>query len=352
MQIAFCSDGRSVVVSTTSSEVALFDVFPLRFRELLTREKSTSRVTLAIILRSPPVACSPDSRIVVAAGLADKLVGWDVDTRLMRFNVAIDNSIRSLAFLPDGGSFIAAGDSVRRYSSQTGLMLDEISIPVEAKATAVAVSPNGQTMLVGLSNGQILEINVYSRQVIQILKGHSAPVTGIAFSPDGLTFASTAGRFDPRIWNRGEKVPSPRSFVDTGNVKDALGKAQRFTDVLALFTWLLGSARGFEIIGAPTMGAPSSLTIEVDRAGRQTSQYCDPSVAYSPDGRYLAATANLSLLSGEYHLLLIDLERNEGRVLSGIYGCSVTFSQNSKYVATGGLGAPELWDVEKGKEAK
>lgn len=346
MQTVFCTDGRSVVVSTTTAEVALFDVLPLRFRALLTSEETKSKVSLASVLRSPPVACSPDSRLVVA-GLGGKMVAWDIDTRKMIFSRNIEN-IRDLAFLPGGETFLLIGDTVRRYSSATGLFVDEFTLPSGTVATTVAISPDGESILVGLSNGHIVEIQVHSRHILRVLEGHNAAVTGIVFSPDGLTFASTAGQFDPRIWNRGEKTPVARSMVDTGSMKDALGKAQRFTDALVLFGWLLGSARGFEVIGAPTMGPPPKLRQGVERASRQTSQHCEPRIAYSPDGRYLATTANISLLSGEYHLLLVDLVRNQGRVISGIYGCSVSISQNSQFVATGGLGAPELRELKMG----
>lgn len=352
MQTAFCADGKRMVVSTTTSEVALFDVFPLRFRSMLSREEWKTRVSLAGVLRSPPVACSPDSRLAVAAGVAGRLLGWDLDSGQLRFNVAVDGRVRGLAFFPDGSAFMVVGDTVRRHSAATGLVLDEFGMPAGTRATAVAVSPDGESVLAGLSNGRIVEINARSRQVVRTLEGHAVPVTGIAFAPDGLNLASTAGRFDPRLWNRGEDAPMPRSLAEICTVTESLGKAQRDTQALALFVWLLGSARGFAIVGAPTLGAPPLLAQEVERAGGETPQHCDPAVAYSPDGRYLAASANLSLLSGEYHLLLVDLVRNEGRVVSGIYGCSVSFSHDGRFVATGGLGAPQLWDSDKGEAAQ
>ena len=75
-------------------------------------------------------------------------------------------------------------------------------------------------------------------------------------------------------------------------------------------------------------------------------------VAYSPDGRFLAGTAHLSLLKpdGEFQIIIVDLTRTQGRVLYGTYfGCTVAFTRDSKFVVTGGFGAPEVWNAETGE---
>ncbi len=341
-----------MAASTTTSEVALFDITPLRFRLLLTSGEFKSRVSLASILRSPPVACSPDGQLIIAAPVANSLKGWEVDTGRLRFSVPVKSRIRGLVFLPTGRSFIVLDEAVSQFSAENGQVMEELTMPGKTQATAVAVAPEGHSILVGLVDGRIVEIDLRSLQITRTLRGHTGPVTGIAFAPDGAAFASTAGRFDPRVWNYAESEPLPRSVIDIGSTRESLGRAQRATQALALFTWLLGSGTGFQIVDAPTLGAPPALTHEVQRAASLSAKHCEPAIAYSPDGRYLAVTANLSLLSGEYHLLLVDLVRNEGRVISGIYGCSVSFSHDSKFVAMGGLGSPLLWDLERGAEVK
>lgn len=339
-----CDDGQTMIVSTVTSEVATFDVSPLRFRALLTREETKTKPNLPT-LTSPPIACSPASRILVAAGLGSEVVAWDVESVSPRFRTVTDAGVVGLAFYPDGHSFVTVGLAARLWNAGSGSILGDFTLPSDATATSVAVSPDGKVVLVGLSSGAITEFDAVSRRVTRTLKGHSVPVTGLAFSPDGLTFASTAGRFDPRIWNRTESSPVPRKFSGGSGIAESLEKARDDAQALALFAWLLGTVRGFQIVGAPTMGAAPMQSANVEQS---PSPYCRPSVAYSPDGRFLAATAHISLLSGEFHLILGDMAHNEGRVISGIYGCSVAFTRDSKLVVTGGFGAPQLWNAETG----
>lgn len=345
---AVCPDGKTTAVSTDASEVAVFDVSPLRFRSLLTPEGAKRKPSVANLLRSPPVACSPNSRLIVAAGVGGEIVGWEVDSGSVQFRAPVEAGVVGLAFLPDGQSFVTVGPAAKRWSAENGSALGEFKVPGNATATSVAVSPDGGVVLVGLSSGEIAEFDTFDRRVLRVLKGHSAPVTGIAFAPDGSAFASTAGRFDPRIWDRTESSTLPRRLAEIGEIGESIGKAGQDTQALALFAWILGTAAGFQIVGAPTMGAPPVVSPMLARAASEPSPYCGPGVAYSPDGRFLAATAHLSLVSGEFHVMLADMARNQGRVISGIYGCSVAFTRDSKFVVTGGLGAPQLWNVETG----
>ncbi|RZB36967.1 MAG: hypothetical protein SRB2_01767 [Desulfobacteraceae bacterium Eth-SRB2] len=93
MATAFSADDRTMAVSTDSSEVALFDVAPLRFRSLLTREEgkrlswkdAKTRPGVTGLFRSPPVAFSPNGELLVTAGAAGEVVGWEVDSSSVRF---------------------------------------------------------------------------------------------------------------------------------------------------------------------------------------------------------------------------------------------------------------------------
>lgn len=357
MAFALSIDGQTMAVSTVTTDVALFDVAPLRFRVLLTPDdgktlswnEAKTRPGVSGLFRSPPVALSPNGKLLVAAGARGELVGWDTDTGSVKFRAPWEAGMVGLAFFPDGQSFVTVGPIARHWSVENASALGEFKTPSDTKATSVAISPDGETLLVGLSSGEIAEFAAPTRKILRLLKGHSTPVTGIAFSPDGSAFMSTAGRFDPRVWNRTEHSPLPSSLAEAAKINRWSGQMDSDAQqALVLFVWLLGTARGFQIVGAPTMGAPPMLSAMLVRADKEPSIHCGPSVAYSPDGRFLAATANLPHLSGEFHLVLADTIRQEGRVISGTYGCSVAFTRDSKIVVTGGLGSPQLWDAATG----
>ncbi|HQR19289.1 MAG TPA: WD40 repeat domain-containing protein [Burkholderiaceae bacterium] len=351
MATAPCADGRTMVVSTDTSEVALFEVAPLGFRALLTQEGAKTKPLADTILKSPPIACSPDSRLVIAAGVSGDMIGWDIDPASVRFRVPIATGVTGVAFFPDGRSFMTAGPTARQWSTETGAAIGEFLPPGNAAATSVAISPDGGLVLVGTSSGEIVEFDAASARAVRTLKGHAAPVTALTFSPDGTAFASAAGRFDPRIWQRADGAPLPRRLTEVVGAQASLEQAGRETQALVVFAWLLGAAAGFRNVGAPTLGAPplQSMSPMLEQAAKEVPRLCGTTIAYSPDGRFLAATANLSLLSGEFHVLLADLTRAEGRVISGIAGCSVAFTRDSKLLVTGGYGAPQLWNAETGQ---
>lgn len=346
--VAYCG-GSTLAAATSSAEVALFSVSPYSFRALLTREADKRKPSLEEMFRPPPVVCSPDGTLLVSAGVGGAVVGWDVDARTERFRASAEGKPVGLAFFPDGLTFVMVGPAAQRRDAKNGAVIAEYRTPGSVKATAVAISRTGAEVLIGLENGDIAEYESSSPTHLRVLHGHAAPVSSIAFSPDGQLFASTAGRFDPRIWNRTESPPIPRRMSEVGAIADSLGRAERDTQMAMMFVWLLGTARGFQIVGAPTMGALPVLSPSLERAAREPAKLCEPQVAFSPDGRFLAATANLSMLSGELHAFLADAASNKGRMIPGVYGCYVGFSPDSRTMVTAGLGNPKFWRLESGE---
>ena len=79
----YCGE-RMLGVSTSASQVALFDRSPYWFRAELTRETDKRKPGVEGIMRSPPIACSPDGTLLVAAGIGGAVVGWDVASRSER----------------------------------------------------------------------------------------------------------------------------------------------------------------------------------------------------------------------------------------------------------------------------
>ncbi len=344
MAVAISQDNSMMAVTTDEHEVALFDISPLRFRSLLTAEDVKIKPKLDALFRSPPLAFSQDGRLLIVAGVGGQIVGWDATSGAQRFRSPIDNSVVDLVVLPDNSAFITVGHGVSIWATDTGNLIGVLELPHGVTATSVCTSIDGQAILVGLSNGDIAVYNSANRKLIRTFKVHQVAVTGLAFAPDGKSFASSAGLYDPRIWKIDENLQL--SNVPTSNdLASTAAKAGSGTQAVKLLAWLLGAARGFQLVGAPTLGAPPASS----PAARKTSPFCGPRVAFSPDGRYLASTAHLSLISGEFQLFLTDLKSNQTRTITGVYGCSVAFTRDSKMVITGGMGAPVLWSTETGE---
>lgn len=348
MATAVSPDNNFIAVSTNYQEVAYFDTSPFQFRSLLTPEDVKTKPKLSGILHSPPLAFSPDGRLLIAAGVKGRVVGWDVKSSSQKFSSIIEPGVVDIAVFPDSRAFITAGPEAAIWSIDTGSLIDKLELPTETKATSVSVSPDGQAIFVGLSSGDIAVYSSANRKLIRKWKGHQVSVTGLAFAPDGKTLASTAGLFDPHLWKIDSELRSvetaPNVDLKTTALQSALSPQEVAARLVAGAAIMLGDPGELLIALLDSMYEDKDI-LQVN------SKQCGPRLAFSPDGRYLAATAHLIMLSGgEFQVFLTDLKSHKTRAIVGIYGCSVAFARDSKLLITGGLGAPVLWDVETGQE--
>ena len=185
-----------------------FRVLPDSFCAHQCERRQSDLKDFSRIFRSPPGALSPGGRLVVVAGVAGNIVGWDLVSGVVRFSFATERRPTALAFFPDGRSVVTAGASITRFSADDGSLIGDLKAPEGSGTTSVAASPDGISLLVGLSTGEIAKYDATGGKVLRVLKGHASTLTGIALSPDGSAYASTAGRFDPRLWSCKDDSPS------------------------------------------------------------------------------------------------------------------------------------------------
>lgn len=346
MAMAVTPDGRKIGVSTSTHEVACFDVEPLRFQALFTPEGVKRKVKFHTALRSPPVAFSKDGKVLIAAGIGGNVVGWDIESGLKIFSSPADPEVLDIAVFPNKPAFMTAGPGLKMLDSETGQLIATFNLPDGVTASSVCLSSDGKGILVGCSDGNIAVYDADSREFMHKWTGHQVAVTGLALSPDGDSLASNAGLYDLRLWeidNNLQPAISAENIDILSAGEQAKGDGTQTVSVLA---WLLGTASGYQITGAPTLAFPSSVFQD---AATSSSPY-GVRVVFSPDGRYLAASSHMPMLSGDFQVFLIDLNNMQIRMLKGIYGCSVAFTRDSKILLTGGLSAPTLWDVATGEK--
>ena len=87
---------------------------------------------------------------------------------------------------------------------------------VQGPATSLDLSPDGQTVLLGIADGSIILWDHTSGDVLQILKGHDGKVNEVALSPSGLTALSGGGDAQVIYWD-----------LQTGRVIHRLGSESR-----------------------------------------------------------------------------------------------------------------------------
>lgn len=356
MDIAASPDGRTLAGSTVGDKVLLYDAMPLRVRSQLapgrpyletsTRDyfEATGQWT-----RSARLAFSPDGRLLVAATVEGHVVGWDTQSGSVRFRTPREGVCADIVFHPDGRSFFVIGPKVQRFDADTGTPEGELKQPGAVRASSAAVSPDGKHLFAGLSSGEIAQYQTEAGTLVRVMKGHVMPVTGVAVAPDGSTLASTAGRFDPKFWNLREDAPVARDLFELQAAKEASDQARDEIRKRAQgATLLLSPALLF--INPFLIGAV--LLEEGDfpaQAATSASAFCPTRIAYSPDGRYVATTALAIGRKGGPQLVLADVVEKRVEVIPGIFGCSLAFSADSRFVITGGPDAPQLRDAQTGQ---
>lgn len=360
----FSADGKLLAAATSEGEVALFDVHPLKFRRLLTHESDKKvlprqyAAMIEAVYRPLALAFSPDGRLLAAAGIGGKIVVWDVASGLRQHEMTVSAQAADLVFTPDSGALCIAGPGLTIWHLNDTSPAASLPLPKEAKATSAAMSPDGSVLAVGLSSGEIAMFETDAWKLLRVSKEHEAPVTGLAFQKQGSTFASTAGGYDLRIWERatgGGFAKSAQTPNAVSSAAETFGTAQ----VAGALLWLIGTVRGFQIAGGPTLGGPPILggtESAFSKSGRVIPFHCGSRVAFSEDGRHLISTANLmkcsdciGTLAPAFMLFMTDLETGKTETVRDL-GCEIAVSPDSKTVAVGGPGAPQIRNIVTGQK--
>ncbi|HLO89230.1 MAG TPA: P-loop NTPase fold protein [Nostocaceae cyanobacterium] len=246
-------------------------------------------------------------------------------------NLIFDNEVRAVAISPNGRR-IAVGLANGTIEIWDLLIRDKWATCTGHTdyVNSVAFSPDGQTVVSGGEDQTLRLWDINGNPIGQPFQGHTDDVNSVAFSPDGQTIASGSSDQTIRLWDINGNAIAPPFEGHSGSVfavafrPDGQTIASGSSDTTVRLWDLEGNA-----IRQPFEGHTNTVF----------------SVAFSPDGYKLISC------SGDNTVRIWDLVEEpaffpplEGHT-DAIY--SVAFSPNGQFVVSGGYDHTAwLWDIE------
>jgi WD40 repeat protein len=326
--VAFSPDGRYLAAGGGTmwrgdGEVIVWDA---RTGREIHRMCSTSGMVLA-------VAFSPDSRRLATAGRDKMIKLWDVETGLEAFALhGHEDSVRALTFSRDGNLLVSgsADQTVHIWDATPLAATPRPEIDTltghAGRLSSVAYRPDGKCFATADLDGVIRIWDARTHLEIRKLPRHDGGVMCVAFNQDGRLLASTCDDgtvmlWDAQTWEELTSPPRHQGWI--------LGAAFSPDDRLALS-------------GAPRREGPGwPISLWDARAGNvlptihNAHTWFIQSIAFSPNGRWLASTG----ADGKVNVW----DGTTGRPVESITptfkgrGTCVAFSPDSQRLAYGGL---------------
>lgn len=219
--VAFSPDGQTLVSGGEDQAVKLWDVTSGQCLTTITSHRNWVAA----------IAFSPDGRTLASGSKDQQLRLWDVETgHCTKTQAGHSDVITAIAYGPGvSGSLNPAmrGDSETSAPARTGGMegrsgiilatgSDDHTIKLwqaqtldcvktlyghDGWVSAIAFSPDGQTLTSGSSDKTVKLWNGRSGECLQTLEGHTQRVKSVAFHPQGELIASGSDDHTVKLWD-------------------------------------------------------------------------------------------------------------------------------------------------------
>jgi len=277
------------------------------------------------------VCFSPDGKTLASAGYFDRTIKlWDLATG--KESATLEGhwgGVFSANFSRDGKSLVSAAERVMVWDVATGKARLTILLPTSAPGSACfSTDPAGKTLAVGGGDGPVYLYDAVKEKEPTTLRGHTAWVWSVCFSPDGAILASGSQDNTIKLWD-----------MATGKERATLKGHTSVVDSVCFSPdgKTLASASWDSTIKLWNVGTAKELATLLGHKDLVQS------VSFSPDGKTLASA------SSDGTIKLWDVATAKERAtLQGHTKpvLSVCFSPDGKTLASGSDDQTiKLWDM-------
>lgn len=332
--VAYSPDGKHIAAAGADKIVRIYTAGTGKLEKSLPPQAAA--VTSLVFLTK--------DRLAVAGG--DRLVRvWTIDGTVAKELTGHDSAILSLAGTPDGKKLVSgsADRTVRGWDPESGREL-WIS-KLKSAVCSTAIRADGKFAAVGCADGSLIMLDVSgpSPREAASISAHLAGVSGIAFDPDGLRLATCGGDGLVRIWTIADNGSLTPLMKFEGQVKP--GTSSGYSPVTSVafspdgrFLASCGADQIVHVWDVQTKGETRGLRAHTDWV---------TSVAFSPDGRYLAS-AGVDKAARVFELTQQDTAPPPGHTQTVR---AVAVSPDGKFAATASTDRTiKVWNLDEGRE--
>ncbi|MDX1910671.1 MAG: caspase family protein [Saprospiraceae bacterium] len=314
------------------------------------------------------VAFSPDDKHCLV-GSRNALVIWDLEEGAQIKRVARHlDVVQKAIYLPDGSKFVSSADDYINWLSDAGSGDTVFSIPmglgmypVQSYAGVMALSPDGNTLVKGHSNGKDKDYPLLSfwnlkdgkkNGEIRDREGVISELYDLAYSPDGKRLA-VVGSGGIKIWD----IPTQNWIWQQKPDQLAVFRTAAFSRDGTLLA--SGDGKGtMQLWDAVTGNNIARILADsiVDNEeyedklglGAQQGLFIKYAIAFSADGKWRAGTASnnaIQVYDAKSDKKTVLLSGHDGPVI----GLDFT-KDGSKLISASRDNTLRIWDLDKGLE--